>query len=98
MLTHNYYKRLLAQYIAYQIVLDHIYYGNEKADCYNQIYHSSWDIIEYTELEKEEIYQMVDEIVEKDYDYIFAHNYKTEPIYLVKVSNRENSNVNSKKD
>lgn len=89
MLTRNYYKRLLADYIAYQIMLDHIYYGNDKADSYSACYNSSWDQINYNNEEQEEIFRMVDDILEQQYGYIQAHYDKNLPIYLVDISGKE---------
>lgn len=87
-LTRNYYKKLLASYLAYQIVLDHIYYGNDKADTYNEFYNSVWDQTNYNNEEQEEIFRMVDDILEQKYRYIQAHYDKNLPIYLVDISER----------
>ena len=85
----QFHKQWFAEYVAKVIAVEYKFNDNSHNLSYNQIYDSCFDKINYSEEEKEEIYQNVDDIFTHEYSLIFAHNNKDESIYLVDISESE---------
>ena len=82
----EFHKYWLAVYIARVIETINRTCGNENASSYNAVYNSCQDVINYTNEEKEEIYELVDNILEEKYMLLFAHKELDKPIYLVDLN------------
>lgn len=81
-----FHKKWIAEYLAKVIEIEHRIYGNENTNSYNAVYNGCTDVINYGNEEMEEIYDMVDKILEEKYQLIFAHKELDKPVYLVDLS------------
>ena len=85
----QFHKIWFAEYIAKALAVEYKFNGNSHSITYNKVYDSCFDKINYSEKEKEEIYQNVDDILTNKYNLIFAHNNRDESVYLVDISESE---------
>lgn len=88
----------ITKIIAEMIYIHYKYYKNNEFESYEQMYNSSMQKINYSAEEQEKIYKNVDSLLEKEHNLFFAHNNKSEPIFLVDLLENESKGENCETD
>lgn len=84
-------KKYLIELLAAEINLYYKYYKNKNFESFEQYCNSFNSSFEFTENEMLDIYHKVDTIMQEKYELFFAHYELENPIYLVDISGKEES-------
>ena len=85
----QYHKIWFAEYLARVISIYYKHNQNNNNISYNQVYDSCFDTFCYSDEEKNELYQNVDDFLTNKYNLFFAHNNRDDRLYLIDISEGE---------
>lgn len=82
----EFYKLCLAEYIAKAVEIKYRLYGKATVESYQHIYNTCQDTIVLNDVEKQEIYNMADDILTNKYDILIANEaFNEDVIHLVNI-------------
>ena len=82
-LKKEFFKQLIATYVAKTIELEFRTYGNERSRSYNSILHSCLNNYKLNKVDREEVFDSVDQILLNQYELLIANAGRNERLYLV---------------
>ncbi len=84
-LKKDFYKELLAEYVAKVIQLEFRTFGNNKSKSYNNIFQSCLKNYKLNKEERKILYDSVDQILLNKYKLLIANASKDECLYIVDI-------------
>ena len=84
-LRKDFYKELLAEYVAKVIQLEFRTFGNNKSKSYNNIFQSCLKNYKLNKEERKILFDSVDQILLNKYKLLIANDSKDECLYLVDI-------------
>ena len=84
-LRKDFYKELLAEYVAKVIQLEFRTFGNNKSKSYNNIFQSCLKNYKLNKEERKILFDSVDQILLNKYKFLIANASKDECLYLVDI-------------
>ena len=84
-LRKDFYKELLAEYVAKVIQLEFRTFGNNKSKSYNNIFQSCLKNYKLNKEERKILFDFVDQIVLNKYNLLIANASKDECLYIVDI-------------
>ena len=88
-LKKEFFKQLIATYIAKTIDLEFRTYGNEGSRSYNSILHSCLNNYKLNSKDREVVFDLADQILLNQYELLIANAGKNESLYLVDLKKED---------
>ena len=88
-LKKEFFKQLIATYVAKTIDLEFRTYGNDGSRSYNCIFHSCLNNYKLNKKDREAVFDSVDQILLNQYELLIANAGRKESLYLVDLKKED---------
>ena len=88
-LKKEYFKQLIATYVVKTIDLEFRTYGNDGSRSYNCVFHSCLNNFKLNKVDREAVFDSVDQILLNQYELLIANAGRNESLYLVDLKKED---------